>query len=64
MDVVFSPSMLKQMIWAKPLYGRQEVEMAGFNVIVEHGSIARRVELSQSKKLMRGIKGIYFGKVQ
>jgi hypothetical protein len=49
------------------------VEMAGFNALVstrrfqyacnrEHRSIARAVEAGQSKKLMRGIKGIYFGK--
>jgi hypothetical protein len=36
-----------------------EVEMAGFNKDLELGRIARGKEVSQSKKLMRGIKGIY-----
>jgi hypothetical protein len=34
--------------------------MAGFNNLLEHGRIARREKVSQSKKLMRAIKGIYF----
>jgi hypothetical protein len=37
--------------------------MAGFNALtLEHGRIARGLEVSQSKKLMRGIKGIYSGR--
>ena len=37
----------------------REVEMAGFNTGLELGRIARAAEVIQSKKLMRGIKGIY-----
>lgn len=45
--------------WAKR-YCYREVEMAGFNAVrLELESIARSLALSQSKKLMRGIKAIY-----
>jgi hypothetical protein len=39
--------------------GYWEVEMAGFNADLELGRIAREMGVIQSKKLMRGIKGIY-----
>jgi hypothetical protein len=34
--------------------------MAGFNADLENGRIARGEDVSQSKMLMHGIKGIYF----
>ncbi len=40
------------------------VEMAGFNGDRELESIARAIGGSQSKKLMRGIKGIYLASVE
>jgi hypothetical protein len=58
MDVVQSPS-----IWMRDLsnyFTKLGVEMAGFNDgLLELGRIARGAEVSQSKKLMRAIKGIY-----
>jgi hypothetical protein len=47
------------MIWANQPHENRGVEMAGFNALLEHRRIARELELSQSKKLMTEIKGIY-----
>jgi len=41
----------------------QELKWLVSTIRLEHGSIARRDEGSQSKKLMRAIKGIYFGNI-